>query len=58
MAKPKYNNGFYTMQNGEQLKYPVLPYNTPRVSGVRTGNDKEYLKSNEVALRKLQHNIG
>lgn len=45
----------YVTQDGIRLKIPSLMGNTPRVSGVRTGNDKEFLKGNDGKLSKLQH---
>lgn len=47
----------YVMQDGTRLKVPSLMGNTPRVSGVRTGNDKEFLKGNDGKLSKLQQNF-
>jgi len=47
----------YVTEDGETLKYLTLTGNTPRLSGVRTGRDKEFLKSNDGKLSKLQHNI-
>lgn len=41
----------YVTQSGEKIR--VLPYHNPRVSGNRTGNDKEYLKENDGKLAKL-----
>ena len=42
----------YITKDGDKIK--VLPYNFPRVSGVRTGGDKEFLKSNNGKLQILQ----
>ena len=47
----------YVMEDGTRLKVPSLMGNVPRLSGVRTGNDKEFLKGNDGKLSKLQHNI-
>jgi len=47
----------YVMQDGTRLKVPSLTGNVPRLSGVRTGNDKEFLRGNDGKLSKLQHNI-
>lgn len=47
----------YMMMDGTRLKIPSLMGNTPRVSGIRTGRDKEFLKGNDGKLSKLQHII-
>ena len=47
----------YVMEDGTRLKIPVLPGNTPRLSAVRTGNDKAFLGSNDGELSKLQQNF-
>jgi len=47
----------YVTQDGERMKYPSLMGNVPRVSGIRTGGDKEFLASNNGKLSKLQHNF-
>lgn len=47
----------YVMEDGTRLKVPLLPGNMPRLSGVRTGSDKDFLSSNDGKLSKLQQNI-
>ena len=45
----------YVMESGEKLHFPSLMGNTPRVSGIRTAGDKEFLKSNDGKMSILQH---
>lgn len=47
----------YTMMDGKRLRVPLLMGNTPRISGTRTGKDKEFLRGNDGKLSKLQHII-
>lgn len=44
----------YVMEDGTKLSIPSLMGNVPRVSGVRTGNDKVILRSNNGKLSILQ----
>ena len=46
------NDEQYVTRDGEKIR--VLPYNFPRFSGKRTGNDRNYLKSNGTKLARLQ----
>lgn len=39
----------YVTRGGERLRFPVLMYNTPRVSGRRTGGDRAFLKDNNLS---------
>lgn len=41
----------YVAQDGEVIR--VMPGNTPRVSGSRTGGDRKFLSSNDGKLSKL-----
>lgn len=44
----------YVMEDGTRLSIPSLMGNVPRVSGIRTGNDKVILRSNNGKLSILQ----
>lgn len=47
----------YVTTEGKLLDGLVLPDNMPKLSGTRTGNDRNFLKSNDGKLSKLQQII-
>ena len=44
----------YVTRDGDRLSIPVVPGNTPRMSGKRTGDDDLFLAANNGKLSILQ----